>query len=477
MARLKYRHRQRLRQILRGCFLCCLMVSWYIFSFLFSSPPQQQNVLPVYWMAVDNEFNGNMEFQLDTLQVDSRPVETSRHETLLWHVFASSEDIALVLENDAEVSDVLFVEWEKILATAPSDWSMLQLWTDNPVVQRHCEALHDPWITWFPEHTGTAAYFVRRDRIENILANNGTLFERATTYTSTRFYAKSMRLYELSTLVPKWPVVQESVLVITTVAISNRVQFWKEVARWRSDFNAIHADWHVTLVVREADLLTWSMDNWPTFSNLKLSAVHDKEQYSKFRFVRESIPSMASYKHVILKDSDQHLVGLPWQSFLERSYGAVIAGPLRQVVHGDGHRQWFTFQNGHKWKEAYAEKFKVVETRSTPVLEQFFVVMDGSFAAWFFPQILTDPMLVDIDGEPVRSNWGPDMLWCGAAAEWSTTRTSCVVVPVISKHDDTRQVVHWSTSGRRKYLNLQQEKRYEQSFPQWLFHNSSDVTQ
>ena len=58
----------------------------------------------------------------------------------------------------------------------------------------------------------------------------------------------------------------------------------------------------------------------------------------------------------------------------------------------------------------------------------------------------------------------------------TSEKTPCVLVPIISKHDDTQQVALWNSSPRRKYANMQQLAHFEKAFPQWLFYNRTNLT-
>ncbi len=69
-----------------------------------------------------------------------------------------------------------------------------------------------------------------------------------------------------------------------------------------------------------------------------------------------------------------------------------------------------------------------------PILEMYFVLYQGDFAHWFFPRVLTDEFL----SQP--SCWGLDLLWCGAAKEYIPSQVSCNLVPVVSLHEDSRQI-------------------------------------
>ena len=51
-------------------------------------------------------------------------------------------------------------------------------------------------------------------------------------------------------------------------------------------------------------------------------------------------------------------------------------------------------------------------------IEQYFVIFDGVFANWFFEQVLAEEFMTDQDGSKLVSSWGPDFMWCGAAASY-----------------------------------------------------------
>lgn len=441
-----------------------------------SAPSRHQNKLYVYWMSTEDGLEPYMDTNFeDAGNIVPVRVPTSSHHEIIQKAYEDGHSVVLILTDEIEVSPLLFSSWEKIIVTAPSDWTILQMWTSNPTIQRHCESVHDPWIIWFPEHVSEDAYFINRQGMRHVLHNPGHIFQQGRTYTSTRFFVKSPQLFELSSSVQKWHRQNTSTLIVTTTVIKDQMEFEKELSDWQHDFHALSAKWHLTIIVHSTDMERHVKRHWPQWPTVTLHVEVFQGQYNKFTFVRRSIPQMALYKHVVIKDSDIALSGFPWQTFFGASKNAVVAGALRQIKHGADRRQWFQFQDGYTWKKEYARQFSNVQSHSVPFLEQFFVVMDGAFARWFFHRILTDAFLIHEDGSPVRSNWGPDTIWCGAAAEWTQDRTPCLLVPVIATHRDTRQVILWNSSAHRKYINMQQNSRYRQAFPQWLFYDSSNI--
>jgi hypothetical protein len=83
----------------------------------------------------------------------------------------------------------------------------------------------------------------------------------------------------------------------------------------------------------------------------------------------------------------------------------------------------------------------------------YFVLMQGDFAHWFFPHVLTDEFL----SQP--SCWGLDLLWCRAAKEYRPSQVACSLVPVVSLHEDSRQIQkndEYSDEGNRMVDRFEQ---------------------
>ena len=477
MPRMKYVHRRRLKRILFGwCLFMAICVIFWLLNILNAPVARLENKLYVYWMSSDEELKADMEWDLSNLpNVVLTRVKTFDHDAALQTAYDDGHPVVLVVRDGVELSKTLLKEWEKLIVTAPADWSILQLWTDNLDIRRHSEALQDPWIRWFPEHTSEAAYFINRQGMRLALQKKGRLFERAQTYTCTRTYAKALQLAELSNAIPKWPRRNTSTLIITTTMIRNRNEFESFLKDWSSDAKAVVAKWHLTIVVNDMYMYNHVIESWPKWPFVELHVEVMQGRYNKFYFVRRSIPQMKYYKHVLIKDSDIRLAGFPWYTFISMSKDAVVTGALRQIKHGLDTRQWFHIQDGYAWKQKMTYKYKTLMGLSMTFLEQFFVLVDGPFAHSFFHRTLTDAFLLDDDGTMVASDWGLDLLWCGAAQQWSTTRTPCLLVPVVSQHDDTRQIPLWNTSAHTKYVNMRQLDKYKRTFPEWLFHDRTDV--
>lgn len=474
--KLKYRTRQQLKQAIA---LALVFIWWFVARHMYKPPDVDISILPVYWMSTDKEFEADMRLALEeATQGPIIPIRvlTDDERVLCQRAFEAGHDTVLVIKDGAMFSPLLFKHWHRLLASAPTNWDMLQLWTDNRLIQDHVQQLRDPWISWMPEHTNSVAFAATRDGLKKCYERNGTLFARGHTYTATRFYVKTQYMFEFPFQAQTWPKPKDSVLVITTMRLNTKIDISDELDRWLADAHSMQADWHLTVVVPTKALQQLVLTMFPTMDHIRCSVIVHKGGYNKFVYIRDSIPNMRAYTHVIIKDSDQNLAGFPWRSFVQRAADAVIAGPLRQTLMGHpDKRQWAKVTDAYVFKDNWSRRFGDVQTLAVGYLEQYFVAMDGAFAEWYFSKILTDNMLYE-EGTAVASSWGPDILWCAAAKEWAPHRTPCIFVPVVSKHDDTRQIQHWKSSALAKYTNQRQKQKYRDAFPSWdMVYDVADV--
>jgi len=111
------------------------------------------------------------------------------------------------------------------------------------------------------------------------------------------------------------------------------------------------------------------------------------------------------------------------------------------LLRADSHRQWFKVHDAKEWKreDVGVAEFQSVDPIPVRFLEQYFVLIEANFAAKYFEKILTDAFVSQ------NSDYGPDQMWCGAAADKTYGNSSilsspCSLIPVISLHEDTRQI-------------------------------------
>jgi hypothetical protein len=408
----------------------------FLFFFLPSRPPTSPTI---YCVQCDIP---------DTLHI-------GKHENTWKRLRHDNADIAVVLHSDAILSPLFWTELPTVIASAPSNWEYLQLTTSNTLIQRHMEHIDAPWILWMPEHTSMSAYVVNRQGLHKLLKS-----EPVHKYTSTNVIVKTR--WEVEFRMKRVKALTKSILMISTTMIRTVEEVKREHDYWLADKEAIGTNVYKLIVVVSTqqlyDLVTQQI--W----DKNVQFVINPRQFNKYLYIRNFLDIMDKFDCVLLKDSDIRIP--PLHKML--SDNSVIKGPLRQKWDGRiDERQWFKFQDAKLWKSERRTGFENVLSTEVAMLEQFFVIMDGVFAQWFFKQILTDTTLFRHQ-KPVQTDWGPDILWCKAAKQWDPTRNSCAIIPVVSQHDDTRQVVLWSSSTNHTNLNRLQIIRYMAMFPQWL---------
>lgn len=272
----------------------------------------------------------------------------------------------------------------------------------------------------------------------------------------------------------------QSVLVLMSMRLRTVQDVIREV-HWIQQDNEIIAaahdtcEWEVNVALTDNHLLDIFQKEISTMPrNVHFHITVSDAPFNKFSYLRDFVEEMNEYDFVLFKDNDQRIAGFPWRTFVDRKGDAVMAGPLRQSAdeallyrHAYPKRQWFQFHAAEAWTEDWNTQWssrlyaEIVPTE-VPMLEMYFVLMDGKFANWFFDLILT-PSFVN-----QTSAWGPDLLWCPAAREWSPDRPSCHLVPLASAHEDTRQIVKNTTAHKEGGFNMVGKFKENPKFEDWM---------
>ena len=419
------------------------------------------------------------------------------HLTAIKRAYDDNSELALILEDDVSVPASFLETWEWYAALAPQDWTVLQWYTSNPVVVKASLNYQDPWISWMPEHWSTAAYMVNREGMERILrgvqsdASADWYFGDDMVVADELLYALAGRTYtatrtlgvqrhstvesadvndkitiallqgsnvDMARITPR----KECILVLTNCMLKTEEQLDDDIATLESDMQALSqwnpcSKWKVNFVVRTNLKLVFAkklrglmeQGNLEPLVQYTSSAV----TFNKYTFMKPLLGQMEDYDYILLKDADQRIAGLPWNAFMEKKGESVVSGPLRQVVGESlvkGHlhppRQYFQLHDAKSWKPAEnATNFESVEPLAAGYIEQYFALLEGDFAAWFFKVALTDEFLNQ------HIDWGPNNMWCGAAADMRPEKPACSLVPVVSEHLDTRQLEKKDKEGNVIY--------------------------
>ena len=435
------------------------------------------------------------------------------HLEAVIHAYNEGQELVLILEDDAVLSKEFVSQWKAYANTAPADWKVLQWVTDNDVVLKQGLNLRDPWISWTPGHYSTRAYMLNRDGMKSILDATHSLSPTGANlwkmpegmvvadeviyhiagraYTSTHPWidsngldstiedgrihstATSLSGYSSSLPLKAFKPRQESILVLTSARLASLHQISEFVQRLQLDMESMcvyheTCDWAVNIALAETsleDALEKAMSTLPL--NVEWKAEVNSDVFNKFDFVSDFLTKMSTYDYVLFADSDQRVAGMPWNTFMDQKSDSVVSGVLREAIEESllrsnllPKRQWFRFHDAEAWKESWQPKWanRLAETAQpaeTPFVESYFALIEGDFAEWFFQRAMT-PFF---QGQP--SDWGPDMMWCAAAKEYKPLQTSCSIVPVVSLHDDLRQIaktaIDYQTIGDEMIAKFKQE--------------------
>jgi GR25 family glycosyltransferase involved in LPS biosynthesis len=435
------------------------------------------------------------------------------HLRAIKQAYDEGHELALFLEDDASLPSTFVNEWVEYIKLAPKDWKVLQFAPSNKVVVKQLAKLHDPFISWQKYSWSTRAYMVNREGMKTLmdkiylLSSEGegiwslqqqkpmvvsdevvySVIGDAHTSTGLRVdglsfnstvqeksnplggVANTYRKSEISDLAQQvamkkeTKVFDQSLLVLMNVRISNEADIEREVGRIAQDVDAVckfhhKCTWEVNLVATDSALMNRFIELSSEIPpNVNFQETVSPSPFNKFSFIKKFVGKMADFDLVLIKDNDQRTSGFPWQTFVGRKGNAIVAGPLRKTA-SEGmqqnkkvtKRQWFSFHEAKHWTEPnriFAYLFMSIKPTEVPLLEQYFVLFDAKFASFFFNITLT-PAFVD-----QLSAWGPDYLWCQAAAQWgNNTRPGCYLIPVVSSHDDTRQISktkEWIEAGHK----------------------------
>ena len=240
-------------------------------------------------------------------------------------------------------------------------------------------------------------------------------------------------------------LLDQSMLILMNVKIHDEDQIAKELSWIREDYSAVCSfhttcHWFVNLVATNLPLMeTFQQAASELPSGVKWFGRISSKTFNKFIFVQKHIDDMLDYDLVLFKDNDQRIMSFSWPTFIEKRANAVISGPLRRTRCDTDRKMEFQFYEACNYESPArpswaADMYDNVNPVQVPFLEMYFVLMDGKFANFFFNLALRNKVINKV------GTWGPDFAWCSAAQVWDNTRPGCYLVPVVSIHEDTRQI-------------------------------------
>jgi len=298
----------------------------------------------------------------------------------------------------------------------------------------------------------------------------------------------------------------KSLLVLQNCLIKSSADIVDELSRVKRDYDFVclyhrtKCDWDINVVFKrerhlpDFDRVVAEMG----LSDIVFRKSVTEERFNKFSYLDDVTDKMETYDLVLFKDNDQWISGMAWNTFLDRKGNATIAAPLRHTYREflrserqGKPSQWFQLHEQGHW--AFQKSFDrgpngqaahqkvgaetshdilpsnewshwhtTAEAFEVPILEMFFVLMDGKFAKWFFSQLLATSW------KDQSVSWGPDIMWCQAAREFAPKNPSCLLVAgIASRHDDARQIPKsraFQLAGQQVFKNFGTDP----TFSRWI---------
>jgi len=464
------------------------------------------------------------------------------HFKALDEAYHANHEVALIIEDDAVLEPEFFRVLPSTLADAPEDWEVIQLFTLAPgVVRRFPTLRYTKFIHWFPSHWSTTAYLVNRKALKKIhdtFLFDGTVhlykglrtsvadevvYLRLKTYTCTLnavtvdevLYESTVQkatfkphianaAYRDSSIHRKvLPSAVPSVLIFVTERVNSAKGFIVIMQILVQNMKSLRTfdfepHWVVHFVLPDDEILETidkifkqQMVESAVF-NLEVKFEIRSERYNKFSLLQNELDSIDKYDVFVMVDGDFDLSGLGWLETMTYLSKAVVLGSVNENVeeqlsfnHGV-HRQYYRIFDGAWWRENIPDI--VVDAVEIPFIEQGFAMMDAKFASWFFRQILKKKYLGKVGSnyeyKEFKSDFGPDLMWCGAANEWLSgqfgaahtyRKIPCALILKTSiKHVDTRQITETSYEASKQtqeeVSRMEREplKKYRADYKRWF---------
>ena len=264
----------------------------------------------------------------------------------------------------------------------------------------------------------------------------------------------------------------ETVIVVQTVRLKSVEVMETEIRRVKSDITFLQwyhtkpCEWHVHVVFTTDELQQqWverTQDAIFQTPNIHFHMYVFTKSFNKYYLINNTVPIMKDFDHLLLKDNDMRIAGIPWYTFMETKGNAVISQTVRQTRHHSlkqNENKYMHDDTAYPMEEGkdyhnpgiyMSRRYRTMTPIQMPLLEQYLALFDGKFATWFFDTIFTTSVYLN-----QRSDWGVDSSWCIAAEKYplnNGTRTPCNLVLSMAVHDDGNQLAanqDYFSSGKR----------------------------
>ena len=465
------------------------------------------------------------------------------HIKAIRRAYSEGDNIAVIAEDDMRFHTEFFDSFYEKVDTAPPDWEVLQLYTINPrIVSRLVKIHHSNFVRWYPQYWSTGAYIINRIGMQNLLETfdaltagsaralnqkqqlshvlvaDEFLFFHAHSYTATYHHVHAVDAVATKSTVQNSGIdvsevnliystrgsrgqrpcrvllshpAPKSILLYTTARVTHVEVARTVLRRMRSNVMALksaveHIECVIIFIAPDEDARRIYEETMHSNEHPYIHVIvrTRARRFNKFWFIRTILSNIEDFDKFLLLDSDLEFSGFPVQEFFEHVRDAVIAGAIRRTTADalltnaeNVARQWFAAFSYGDW-----QNFLDAGTLKVTFIELYFAMFDSSFARWFFSKILEEKYFhfhKDNGSPRLESDFGPDIMWCGAAAEWlkfmSSNKVPCLLSLLPLHHADERQIETQSVdvSSRRKKARVQKAEReplanYKNDFSEWF---------
>lgn len=416
---------------------------------------------------------------------------TLSHLITIKQAYEEKQEVVIIVEDDILLTDELAKQWTHLEATAPGDWSILQLSTSNELVNRRDLHLHnDLWINWDPSsHWGALAYAINRKGMLEILSKTYDyhshtwelnepfvlvsdeiiFYSVSRSYTSTYPWIKNR---DVETTIPmnkgrhrdltfgqskikpnlhNKQARKEKVAVVISCKFESKdsiFQFLQEIRIDMEKFAQNHPEskWFFNVFGNNELLKVFEkkIRSLPLPLELELfGTIRKDENSNKFKILsifREKIEF--TFDYVLFKDSGLRFAGFPWNTFLNFSRGSIISGPFisntkkslytKIKIAGHNPRELVHFQDATLFNFYTSKHFQTIYNKSIPFLDTSFALVKTNFLFWLKEEM--HEYFEELNNAEIS------LLWCGASQKYvelkRMQRSPCSIVSINAELND-----------------------------------------
>ena len=321
---------------------------------------------------------------------------TLSHIRAIRQAYKDGYQYALILEDDARITNTFLSEWRHFIQMAPVGWHMLNLYTTNMKSVMHLNALKDPFVKWKAYFWGATAYILNREGIIQILD----------TFEKKMFTEKMVVVDEIiATMAGKTYQCTHPLITISGAISTQQVSIKNLMDK--------------TFGTRINKLLRAKRFSDELYSSSSYKTLIVSETCSWHASKAVCGPDLVSdYDYVLFKNNALTLDGFAWQTFVQFMTNFTIIGAFPVSDESFNSRTWqssrptsvFDFRTWIAIKNYGA--FANFRPIPFDVIPKTFALVNASFLEWYLSKNKLEP---------------ED--WCGAAFQWAG-KHSCAMIPL-----------------------------------------------